>query len=159
MTGSLRSLSWRERLIETPVPTGSTAGDETLVVQASDFRRRKTQALAEHLIGVLAKARRGDRAPAGLAGNVRDDAGCRIAVAAWMVDLAQVRGQAGIAVHGLAQRLVCPVRHPRAVKQRGEFAQAPARERRLEQRIEPVAPGEAQALVGGEGDAQLGLQG
>ena len=46
----------------------------------------------------------------------------------------------------------------------GVEARAPARRRcaaakaRLEQRIEPRAVGEAQALVGGEGDAELGLQ-
>ena len=56
------------------------------------------------------------------------------------------------------QRLVGAPGDPAGVEGRRQLGGGPVGERPLEQRIEPAAVGEPQALVGGEGDAELGLQ-
>jgi hypothetical protein len=129
-------------------------------VQAADLAAGHAEQVGQDLIGVCAQLRGGRRRAARLAGQCRGRAGHGIVEAAGLGGAAEHRigGEEAVVLGRFGQRAVGRPADALGLERGGQIGFGALGERRLEQRIEPIAVQIAHRLVAGEGGAEFGLQ-
>ena len=148
------------RVMTTP-GSPTVAGHQPRVVQAGDLVVGKFEHARKDLVGVLAEARRARGRAAVLRHEGGGGARREVAMAARMVERGEDRVRSGeprVGRQRLVHRAVRPPAHVALIERGGKLGERPARDRRLDQREQPVAVLEAQPVVVREAYAELALE-